>query len=119
MTGRNLHTHDIPAPITKVNHEVACYGNATLDDSNSYWIVEVVDDLLRGKPEKFERVNVLSTRLRLRHLNLGCYLRAANAILPQWGFKQVEVSCDKQNNHKDTHTYWNVESHVNDRREFE
>jgi dolichyl-phosphate-mannose-protein mannosyltransferase len=36
--------------------------------------------------------------------------------LPQWGFKQVEVSCDKENNPLDMHTYWNVESHWNDRR---
>ncbi|KAG0140808.1 hypothetical protein CROQUDRAFT_674442 [Cronartium quercuum f. sp. fusiforme G11] len=113
MSGRNLHTHNIAAPVTKLNNEVACYGNATIDDSNSYWVVEVVDDLLRGgKPQT---IHTLSTRLRLRSLNLGCYLRAANAVLPQWGFKQVEVSCDKQNNPHDVHTYWNVESHVNGR----
>ncbi|KAH9817102.1 family 39 glycosyltransferase [Melampsora americana] len=115
MTGRNLHTHEIPAPITKINKEVACYGNATIDDSNSYWVIEVVDDILRGKKERFQNINTLSTRLRIRHLNLGCYLRAANAVLPQWGFKQVEVSCDKKNNPKDKHTYWNVESHMNGR----
>jgi dolichyl-phosphate-mannose-protein mannosyltransferase len=44
-------------------------------------------------------------------------LRAANTVLPQWGFKQVEVTCDKENNPKDVHTYWNVESHWNERRE--
>ncbi|KAI9618100.1 hypothetical protein H4Q26_012443 [Puccinia striiformis f. sp. tritici PST-130] len=96
FTGRNLHTHSIPAPITTLNHEVACYGNATVDDSNSYWMIEVVDDTIRGRRKNFENIHILSTRFRIRNLNLGCYLRAANAILPQWGFKQVEVSCDKQ-----------------------
>jgi dolichyl-phosphate-mannose-protein mannosyltransferase len=79
-------------------------------------MIEVVDDMIRGKRRNFENINILSTRFRLRNLNLGCYLRAANAILPQWGFKQVEVSCDKQNDPSDHHTYWNVEQHVNPRR---
>jgi len=115
MTGRNLHTHSIPAPITTLNHEVAGYGNVTVDDSNSYWLIEVVDDMIRGKRKNFEHIHILSTRFRLRNLNLGCYLRAANAVLPQWGFKQVEVSCDKQNDPSDHHTYWNIEQHVNPR----
>lgn len=116
LTGRNLHTHSIPAPLTTLNNEVACYGNVTIDDSNSYWMIEVVDDMIRGKRKNFENIHILSTRFRLRNLNLGCYLRAANAILPQWGFKQVEVSCDKQNDPSDHHTHWNVEQHVNPRR---
>lgn len=115
-TGRNLHSHPVAAPVTKQNHEVSCYGNATIGDSNDYWVVEVVDDLVRGrKPENFKRVHSLTTRIRFKHLNLGCYLRAANSVLPQWGFKQVEVSCTKENNRKDEHTYWNIESHWNDR----
>ncbi|GAA6041203.1 hypothetical protein JCM8097_008341 [Rhodosporidiobolus ruineniae] len=114
-TGRNLHSHAIAAPVTKLNNEVSCYGNATVGDSNDYWVVEVVDDFLRGARHKFDRIHSLSTRLRFRHLNSGCYLRAANAVLPQWGFKQVEVSCDKENNPKDEHTYWNIESHWNPR----
>ncbi|GAA5981932.1 hypothetical protein JCM5350_006569 [Sporobolomyces pararoseus] len=114
-TGRNLHSHAIAAPVTKLANEVSCYGNATVGDSNDYWQIEVVDDFLRGSRNKFDRIHSLSTRLRFKHLNSGCYLRAANAVLPQWGFKQVEVSCDKENNPKDEHTYWNIESHWNDR----
>lgn len=118
-TGRNLHSHTVPAPVSKQNHEVSCYGNATIGDSNDYWIVEVVDDLVRGKkPENVKRVHSLTTRIRFRHQNLGCYLRAANSVLPQWGFKQVEVSCTKDNDKWDEHTYWNIESHYNDRREY-
>ena len=117
-TGRNLHSHAIAAPVTKLANEVSCYGNATVGDSNDYWVVEVVDDFLRGARNKFDRIHSLSTRLRIKHLNSGCYLRAANAVLPQWGFKQVEVSCEKENNPKDEHTYWNIESHWNDRRMF-
>jgi dolichyl-phosphate-mannose-protein mannosyltransferase len=114
-TGRNLHSHAVAAPVTKQNHEVSCYGNATVGDSNDYWITEIVDDLVRGR-KGVETVHSLTTRIRFRHLNLGCYLRAANEVLPQWGFKQVEVSCTKENDKKDEHTYWNIESHWNDRR---
>jgi len=117
-TGRNLHSHPIAAPVTKLNNEISCYGNATIGDSNDYWIVEVVDDSAQGKKKNVKRIHSLTTRLRFRHQNSGCYIRAANTVLPQWGFKQIEVSCDKENNVNDVHTYWNIESHWNERREL-
>ncbi|CED82274.1 glycosyltransferase family 39 protein [Phaffia rhodozyma] len=115
-TGRNLHSHPVVAPVTKTNNEVSCYGNATIGDANDYWVIEVVDDTVRGKKDEVKkRIHSLTTRMRIRHLNSGCYIRAANGVLPQWGFKQIEVSCDKDNNPKDPHTYWNIESHWNER----
>ncbi|KAG5220066.1 glycosyltransferase family protein [Salix suchowensis] len=117
-TSRNLHSHTVAAPVTNLNYEVSCYGNSTVGDVHDHWVVEVVDDIKQGSKDKVKRVHSLTTRLRFRHQVLGCYLRAANAVLPQWGFKQIEVSCDKENNIKDTHTYWNVESHRNDRRKY-
>ncbi|KAI0345390.1 glycosyltransferase family 39 protein [Trametopsis cervina] len=114
-TTRNLHSHNIPAPVTKLNHEVSCYGNSSIGDNHDHWVVEIVDDIKLGKKANVKRIHALTTRLRFRHQALGCYLRAANAILPQWGFKQVEVSCDKENNPGDTHTFWNIEGHVNPR----
>ncbi|KAH6887353.1 glycosyltransferase family 39 protein [Coprinopsis sp. MPI-PUGE-AT-0042] len=113
-TTRNLHSHTVNAPVTKLNYEVSCYGNATIGDRHDYWQVEVVDDIKRGK-KGVDRIHSLTTALRFRHQVLGCYLRAANAVLPQWGFKQIEVSCDKENDPSDRHTHWNVESHWNDR----
>ncbi|KAJ7482949.1 glycosyltransferase family 39 protein [Mycena galericulata] len=114
-TTRNLHSHKVPAPITKLNHEVSCYGNRTIGDIHDYWVVEVVDDLQRGSRARVDKVHALTTRLRFKHQVLGCYLRAANVILPQWGWKQVEVTCIPENNPKDRHTYWNVETHRNER----
>ncbi|KAI5124556.1 hypothetical protein M0805_003078 [Coniferiporia weirii] len=114
-TTRNLHSHNVPAPVTKLNNEVSCYGNTTVGDFHDYWKVEVVDDLKQGSRDNVDRIHSLTTRLRFRHDKLGCYLRAANAILPEWGFKQVEVSCIKEDNPNDVHTWWNVESHWNDR----
>lgn len=119
-TTRNLHSHNVVAPVTKLNKEVSCYGNSTVGDHHDYWVVEVVDDIHRGKAKakaSGARIHSLTTRLRFKHKTLGCYLRAANAVLPQWGFKQIEVSCVEPANTspEDAHTYWNVESHWNDR----
>lgn len=114
-TGRNLHSHSIAAPVTKEAWEVSGYGNGSIGDTKDHWVVEIVDDTSRSKKDSDGKVHALTTRMRLRHKDLGCYLRAANSILPQWGFKQVEVTCTKDNNPKDVHTYWNVESHWNDR----
>ncbi|KAG9045476.1 Protein O-mannosyltransferase 2 [Tulasnella sp. UAMH 9824] len=115
-TGRNLHAHQVPAPVTKENWEISGYGNTTTGDHNDLWRLEVVDDIIMGNKKNLNnRIRSLTTRVRFHHLTLGCYMRAANAVLPPWGFKQVEVSCDKENNPKDKHTWWNVESHWNDR----
>ncbi|KAI6103674.1 glycosyltransferase family 39 protein [Pisolithus sp. B1] len=114
-TTRGLHSHPIPAPITKLNYEVSCYGNSTVGDVHDHWVIEIVDDIRQGKKESLNRIRSLTTRVRLRHEVLGCYLLAANKVLPQWGFKQIEVSCVKENDPDDIHTYWNVESHWNDR----
>ena len=106
QTGRNLHSHGVVAPVSKLANEVSCYGNSTIGDSNDHWVIEAVDDMNRGKASRFTRIHSLTTRIRIKHANSGCYLRAANAILPQWGFKQIEVSCDKENKPRDEHTYW-------------
>lgn len=114
-TTRNLHSHTVPAPVSKLNNEVSCYGNETVGDIHDYWKVEVVDDIKQGRKENVQRIKSLTTRLRFKHHVLGCYLRADNSVLPQWGFKQIEVSCQKDVAPNDIHTYWNVESHWNDR----
>ncbi|CAG8455171.1 13371_t:CDS:10 [Ambispora gerdemannii] len=111
-TGRNLHSHMIAAPVTTSLWEVSCYGNETIGDQNDYWVIEVVDDLYE---KDLQTVRSLTTRIRFRHINIGCYLRADNAVLPQWGFKQIEVTCDKSNNTKDAYTHWNIERHWNDK----
>lgn len=115
QTGRNLHSHAIPAPISKSHHEVSSYGNITIGDDKDHWKVEVVDDVASRDRS---RVRTLTTAFRLRHPVLGCYLRAGNVNLPQWGFKQIETTCTKENKPSDVYTHWNVESHTNERRKF-
>ena len=113
QTGRNLHSHSVSAPVTKGHNEVSCYGNTTVGDDKDHWTMEVVND---AASRDFSKIRTLTTAFRLRHTSLGCYLRAGNVNLPQWGFKQIEVTCVKENKPKDVYTHWNVEAHVNEKR---
>lgn len=113
QTGRNLHSHDIAAPLTKKDREVSGYGNVTVGDAKDHWKIEVVRD---AASKDRSRIRTLTTAFRLKHTALGCYLRAGNVNLPQWGFKQIETTCTKQNNPRDSYTHWNVEAHTNDKR---
>jgi len=112
QTGRNLHSHEISAPMTKSDKEVSCYGNLTVGDEKDHWKIEVVRDVASRDRSK---IRTLTTAFRLKHEVLGCYLRAGNVNLPQWGFKQIEVTCVKENNPRDTYTHWNVEAHWNEK----
>ncbi|ORZ19601.1 Dolichyl-phosphate-mannose-protein mannosyltransferase-domain-containing protein [Absidia repens] len=112
-TGVNLHSHPVSAPITTGQWEVSGYGSETVGDGQDNWKVEVVGDISKGYDNN--GVRSLTTRFRLRHVQQGCLLTANNVILPQWGFKQVEVHCDKRNRVDDPHTWWNVEEHYNDK----
>ncbi|KAK0385866.1 hypothetical protein NLU13_7043 [Sarocladium strictum] len=110
QTGRNLHSHDIAAPMTKSDKEVSAYGNLTVGDDKDHWKIEIIRD---AASRDRSRLRTLTAAFRLKHTAMGCYLRAGNKNLPQWGFKQIEVTCTKENNPKDTYTHWNVESHIN------
>ncbi|KAJ3225723.1 Protein O-mannosyltransferase 2 [Clydaea vesicula] len=110
QTSRNLHSHQVKAPITTKDNEVSCYGNATVGDANDHWKIELADDV-RGK--KNGRIRSLSSRFRLRHVTLGCLLRSEGVTLPEWGFKQAEVVCQKKADKWSNYNLWNVELHVN------
>jgi dolichyl-phosphate-mannose-protein mannosyltransferase len=112
QTGRNLHSHEIAAPITKADREVSSYGNLTVGDEKDHWKIEVISDVASRDRSK---VRTLTTAFRLKHEVLGCYLRAGNVNLPQWGFKQIEVTCTKDNKPRDAYTHWNIEAHTNEK----
>ncbi|KAK3985811.1 family 39 putative glycosyltransferase [Cladorrhinum sp. PSN332] len=112
QTGRNLHSHQIAAPVTKADWEVSSYGNVTIGDEKDHWKIEVVSD---ASSRDRSKIRTLTTAFRLKHEVLGCYLRAGNVNLPQWGFKQIETTCTKENKPRDTYTHWNIEAHTNDK----
>ena len=92
QTGRNLHTHDIPAPVSKSEYEVACYGNLTIGDPKDNWIVEIME---QASDEDKMRLHPLTSSFRLKNEVMNCYLGVTGTTLPQWGFRQGEVVCYK------------------------
>lgn len=108
-TQTNMHSHYVEAPLSKGDYEVSCYGNAEIGDDNDHWRVEVLN------PSPDGRIKTLTTRLRLHHVTTSCILSSHPNILPEWGFKQYEVSCMKKD-YKEENLVWNIESHFNDRR---
>ncbi|KAI8806925.1 Dolichyl-phosphate-mannose-protein mannosyltransferase-domain-containing protein [Cladochytrium replicatum] len=112
QTGRNLHSHVVKAPITSSENEVSCYGNATIGDQNDHWKVEIYEDVAA---KDIDIVRSLTTRFRLRHVMTGCLLRSHAVNLPQWGFKQAEVICQKRGDNSSINNIWNIEQHWNDK----
>ena len=115
ITGRNLHSHPINAPISTKHWEVSAYGNEEIGDVQDNWKVEIVKDVV---DKNAKNVRTLTTRFRLRHVFLNCLLVSRSVVLPQWGFKQREVICDRKAKPNDPHAWWNVEEHRNEKRMY-
>lgn len=109
-TGRNLHTHPIPAPLSRHAWEVSGYGNSEIGDYKDNWVIEIMDQ--RG-PEDASKIHPLTTSFRIKNPALNCYLAQTGLHLPEWGFRQSEVACVKDPFRRDKRTWWNVESHEN------
>jgi dolichyl-phosphate-mannose-protein mannosyltransferase len=109
-TNRNLHSHQVGAPVSRGENEVSCYGNEEIGDPKDNWIVEVAHQY--GSEDKL-RIHPLTTSFRLKHKEIGCYLMQTGNHLPQWGFRQGEVVCAKNPFARDKRTWWNIEEHHN------
>lgn len=111
MTGRNLHTHPIAAPISKGEWEVAGYGNLTIGDEKDNWTIEIMEQM--GDEDK-TKLHPLTSSFRLYSKAMNCYLGVSGNSLPQWGFRQGEVVCYKNPFSKDKRTWWNIENNENE-----
>ncbi|KAH9936900.1 glycosyltransferase family 39 protein [Epithele typhae] len=97
-TEKSLHSHDVRPPVSDVDfqQEVSGYGiTGYVGDTNDDWIVEIHKGNKRDK-ESSTRLRTLTSHFRLRHVNTGCYLFSHKVKLPDWGFEQQEVTCNKQ-----------------------
>ncbi|XP_042883958.1 protein O-mannosyl-transferase 2-like isoform X2 [Penaeus japonicus] len=103
-TGRNLHSHREPAPVTKRHHQVTGYGENGIGDVNDVWRVEVING------EEEEVVKTVVHKVRFVHYLVGCSLMSHNKQLPKWGFEQMEVTCNP--NVHDPNNVWNIEDNV-------
>ncbi|ODQ78626.1 glycosyltransferase family 39 protein [Babjeviella inositovora NRRL Y-12698] len=97
-TGKRLHSHDEKAPVATQDwqKEATCYGFEGFEgDANDDFVFEIVKS--KSKPGVAqERVRALETIFRLRHAMTGCYIFSSSNKLPDWGFKQNEVTCATQ-----------------------
>ena len=57
-------------------------------DSNDYWEVEVVNG------QKGDKVKTVISLIRLKHVNLGCYLHSHGKQLPKWSVRHSYKNCD-------------------------
>lgn len=65
-----------------------------------------------------KRFRSLSTKFRFIHQKTGCLLKTSGKNLPEWGFKQGEVICEKKPDLEHPRSMWNIELHVNSRSKF-
>lgn len=120
-TGCYLRANSIPAPITPSNFEVSCCGEVESNDYADEWVIEIQSQEL-SPSEKFQSedsntVHPISTNIRLKHKQLGCYLATTGKSYPAWGYGQGEVVCKFSLFSRDKNTWWNVEKHANDKLE--
>ncbi|KAG2108540.1 glycosyltransferase family 39 protein [Suillus cothurnatus] len=110
VTDKALHSHEVRPPISDVDfqNEVSAYGMAGfVGDINDDWVVEIEKGDSSDK-ESSKRLRTLRTHFKLRHLNTGCYLFSHKVKLPEWGFEQQEVTCNK--NAVKANSLWYVET---------
>ncbi|KAJ3511201.1 hypothetical protein NLJ89_g4233 [Agrocybe chaxingu] len=109
-TEKHLHSHDMRPPVSDVDfqNEVSAYGMANFaGDANDDWILEIERGDKRDR-ESTKRLRTIRTVFRLRHILTGCYLFSHKVKLPDWGYEQQEVTCNK-NAVKDN-SLWFVET---------
>ena len=94
--------------------EVSGYGNLNIGDKKDHWRVEIVGD---ENSVANSRVKSLTTKFRLRNMFLNCLLRSTSKSYPEWGFKQLEVACQKKPDNSSRNNHWNIEKHVNEKME--
>ncbi|KAF8219017.1 glycosyltransferase family 39 protein [Tricholoma matsutake] len=109
-TEKHLHSHDIRPPVSDVDfqNEVSAYGMpGYAGDANDDWFVEIERGDKRDK-ESPKRLRTLRTVFRLRHALTGCYLFSHKVKLPNWGYEQQEVTCNK--NSPKLNSLWFIET---------
>ena len=106
-TGRNLHSHNIPALVAANHYQVTGYGEEGKGDDNDVWRIEIedgksgdiVNTMTSGKDHRISYIILvlfcsIIAVIRLRHNFLKCLLTCTNERLPsEWGYSQQEIAC--------------------------
>lgn len=105
LTSRPLNAHDVAAPMSPHNQEVAAYIDYNVSmPAQSTWRVDLLN------PEATDGFwHAVESQIRLIHVNSSQALKFSGRQLPDWGFRQHEIVTDKVLDQEDT--IWNVEEH--------
>lgn len=97
ISRKMLHSHDHRPPVSEVDwqNEVSGYGfDGFAGDANDQWMVEILPDYSTGWRAK-RQLQAINTKFRLKHVLSGCYLFSHKVKLPEFGFGQQEVTCNR------------------------
>ncbi|KAK8391959.1 hypothetical protein O3P69_017520 [Scylla paramamosain] len=105
LSSRALNAHDVAAPMSPHNQEVAAYIDYNVSmPAQTFWYVDLLNaDATEGNWHAVE------SQIRLIHVNSSQALKFSGRQLPDWGFRQHEIVTDKIIDQEDT--IWNVEEH--------
>uniref|UniRef100_A0A0P4XP58 Protein O-mannosyl-transferase 2 n=1 Tax=Daphnia magna TaxID=35525 RepID=A0A0P4XP58_9CRUS len=100
-TGRNLHVHRGPAPISNKMYQVTGYGVRGEGNDDDFWRLEI-----EGAAEG-EVLEIVRHSFRLVSPNNKCVLTSTTKNLPEWGFGSAEVACNPKIH--DDRAYWHID----------
>lgn len=112
-TGKRLHSHDQKPPVSEAEfqNEVSGYGFEGFNgDANDNFKIEIVNGDARD-PSSYKQLKAIRTHFRLKHMLSGCYLFSHKEKLPEWGYGQQEVTCNKQSPLENSVWYIETNSH--------
>ncbi|KAK0545298.1 Dolichyl-phosphate-mannose--protein mannosyltransferase 1 [Tilletia horrida] len=112
-SSKRLHSHDNfrpPVSESDFQNEVTAYGFPGFSgDYNDNFFVEI-EEGDSSDPVSSKRLRALRSVFRLRHALTGCYLFSHKVSLPDWGFGQQEVTCNK--NPTIPNSLWYIETNT-------
>lgn len=117
-TQKRLHSHDYRPPVSEVDFQNEASGYGAKDfsgDANDNWVVEI-EHGAKEDSQSWGRLRTLRTTFRLKHQLQGCYLFSHKVKLPEWGYEQQEVTCNK--NAKKANSLWYIETATHPMRKF-
>ncbi|XP_067087204.1 protein O-mannosyl-transferase 1 isoform X2 [Osmerus mordax] len=107
MTSRFLNTHDVAAPVSPHAQEVSGYIDFNVSmPAQNLWRVDITN-----READREVWKTILSEVRLVHVNTSAVLKLSGSVLPDWGFRQLEVVGDKINKGYQSSGGWNVEEH--------
>jgi len=112
-TERHLHTHRIPAPITKHMYQITGFGEIGEFYEGSVWRI-LLDE--PGAEVGVTPLRAVGSLFRIINNRTGCALRPGLSKLPTWGYGAWEVVCDPKGvNPPDKDQLWQIDENVNTR----